>query len=234
MVGTKPVARGGLTESAALRLREMIVDGTLPPGQSLNERLLCAELGVSRTPLREALRWLAGEGLVTMPANRGAVVADPTAEELRCAFDVLGALEGLSGELACVHATPLDLEALRALGGTMQTAFERDDPPAYDQAYRDLHDRLDTAAGNPELTRIRRALEDRLAAARYRTTRDRAKWQRAVEDHAGLVEKLAARDAAAARRLLVAHVGRERDAAVSRAATKKRAAAWRRKRKDAA
>ena len=85
----------------AERLREMIIEGELAPGARLNERALCERLGVSRTPLREAFRVLAAEGLVDLQPNRGAQVVALSDDDIRDSFEVMGALEALSGELAC-------------------------------------------------------------------------------------------------------------------------------------
>src|SRR5471030_2909799 len=96
-----PIARQALPEAAAERLRTLIIEGELAPGARLNERELCERLGVSRTPLREAFRMLAAEGLIVQLANRGAQVVALSEDDVRQAFDVMGALEGLAGELAC-------------------------------------------------------------------------------------------------------------------------------------
>jgi DNA-binding GntR family transcriptional regulator len=84
-----------------VRLRDMIIEGTLAPGTRLNERVLCEQLMVSRTPLREAFKVLAGEGLIELLPNRGAQVAEMSVADIEQTFEVLGALEALSGQLAC-------------------------------------------------------------------------------------------------------------------------------------
>ena len=93
---TPPAQPRLLAESVGERLRDMIVQGELAPGVDLNERVLCEQLGISRTPLREALKALASEGLVELAANRGARVAPVTMEKVREVFRVMGALEALS------------------------------------------------------------------------------------------------------------------------------------------
>ena len=104
-----PIARSTLPEAAAERLRALIIEGALAPGAKLNERELSDRLGLSRTPLREAFRVLAGEGLLRQLPNRGVQVATMTAEEVRHAFEVMAALEGLAGELAAERVTAADL-----------------------------------------------------------------------------------------------------------------------------
>ena len=122
---TLPIARSTLPEAAAERLRTLIIEGSLAPGTRLNERELSEQLGVSRTPLREAFRILAGDGLLVQLPNRGAQVVALSAEDVRHAFDVMGALEGLAGELAVTRVTRADIEALRAL----QAQKEKAHPP---------------------------------------------------------------------------------------------------------
>ena len=104
-----------LHEAVVDRLRDMIVQGELEPGTKLNERVLCTVLGRSRTPLREALKFLASEGLVELLPNRGAIVAKLDPERIKQIFAVMGALEGLAGELACRHASDADINEIRAL-----------------------------------------------------------------------------------------------------------------------
>src|SRR3979490_569362 len=101
-----PISRRPLHEETVDRMRDLIVQGRLSPGERLNERLLCEQLGISRTPLREAIKLLAAEGLVDLLPNRGAGVSALEPARLADTLKVMGALEGLAGELACRHATP--------------------------------------------------------------------------------------------------------------------------------
>ena len=86
-------------------LRDLVIEGELAAGARVPERLLCERFGVSRTPLREALKVLAAEGLIELSPNRGARIARPTAEDVAQALKVIGALEALAGELACARVT---------------------------------------------------------------------------------------------------------------------------------
>ena len=104
-----PPARRPLHEEAVDRLRDLIVRGELAPGARLNERVLTARLGVSRTPLREAIKLLATEGLVELMPNRGAVVAPIEPARIAETLAVMGALESLAGELACAQASGQDV-----------------------------------------------------------------------------------------------------------------------------
>src|ERR1700685_2379658 len=95
------IVRRGLHYELAARLLDMIVDGELKPAQKVPEAELCERFGVSRTPMREALKVLAAEGLINLLPNRGAAVAKITQQEIEELFPIMGALEALAGELAC-------------------------------------------------------------------------------------------------------------------------------------
>lgn len=201
-----PIARLTLPEAAAERLRTLIIEGVLLPGAKLNERELCEQLGVSRTPLREAFRMLAGDGLLVQLPNRGAQVVALSREDARHAFEMMGVLEGFAGELAAARVTQDDIAGLRILQVDMEAAHARDDLPTYYRINRAIHDAINTMAGNPVLTQTYRTLNARLHALRFRSNFNRAKWDQAVAEHRSMIEALAARDGAALRDLLVRHL----------------------------
>jgi DNA-binding GntR family transcriptional regulator len=203
---TFPIARSSLPEAAAERLRTLIIEGELAPGARLNERELCERLGVSRTPLREAFRMLASDGLLVQLPNRGAQVVSLSREDVRHAFEVMASLEGLSGELAAARVTEADIADLRGLQDEMEQAHARRDLPNYYRINRAIHDRVNAIAGNPILTHTFRTLNARLHALRFRSNLVQAKWDKAVKEHREMVEALAARDGERLRDLLVKHL----------------------------
>lgn len=200
------IARLTLPEAAAERLRALIIEGELQPGARLNERELSERLGVSRTPLREAFRMLAADGLLVQLPNRGAQVVALSADDVRHAFEVMASLEGLSGELAVARVTEDDLVELRSLQAEMEKAHARHDLPTYYRVNRTIHERINAIAGNPVLTQTFRALNIRLHALRFRSNLVRAKWDQAVAEHRHMIEALAARDGARMRDILVRHL----------------------------
>src|SRR5215218_9278927 len=125
MTGGLPIDRQGLTSAVTAKLRDMIIEGELLPGTRLNERVLCEQLMVSRTPLREAFKTLAGEGLVDILPNRGAVVAEMSVADIEQTFEVMGGLEGLSGELACERITDEEIAEIKALHYEMLASHAR-------------------------------------------------------------------------------------------------------------
>ncbi|MBX3638306.1 MAG: GntR family transcriptional regulator [Rubrivivax sp.] len=206
------VPRQVLHQQAALRLRQLIVEGAIAPGAKLNERELAEQLQVSRTPLREAIKMLAAEGLVELLPNRGAVAAQLSAQDVADTFEVIAGLEEQSGALAAERIADSELAEIRALHYEMLAAYTRRDLSTYYRLNAQIHDRINAAARNPVLTRTYRQVNARLQALRFRSNFDERKWQRAVAEHDAMVEKLAARDAAGMRTLMRQHLEHKRDA----------------------
>jgi len=219
MARVVPIAPRVLHEHAAARLRQMIVEGRIAPGAKLNERELAAALEVSRTPLREAIRHLAAEGLVELQPHRGAVAVQLAPQDVADTFEVIAGLEGQSGELAAARITAAELAEIRALHRAMAGAHARRDLPGYYRRNAEIHDRINLAARNPVLTRTYRTVNARLQALRFRSNFDEGKWARAMDEHERMVELLAARDGARLRKLLIAHVEHKRDAVLEQVAT---------------
>jgi DNA-binding GntR family transcriptional regulator len=205
------VSRDTLQQRVAARLRELLIEGTIAPGSKLNERVLCEGLGVSRTPLREAIRLLAAEGLVMLDPGRGAFAASLSTADIAHTFDVIGALEGLAGEQAARSITDEELAELRALQFELQACFERRDLPGYYRINARIHEGINAAARNPVLEATWRQLNARLHALRFRSNQDEHKWAQAVREHAAMVQALQARDGARMRELMVEHLRRKRD-----------------------
>lgn len=209
---TATVVRDTLHTQVVGLLRQRLMDGSLAPGSKLNERVLCEEIGVSRTPLREAIKQLATEGLVTLEAGRGAFAAAPSRDDIEQTFDVIAVLEGLAAEHAAQRMTEGALAELQALQYDMQAAFERRDLQAYYAANARVHDLMSESAGNAVLRQTWQQLNQRLHALRYRSNQDETKWRRALAEHAEMLLALRQRDGAALRRLLEEHLRRKRDA----------------------
>jgi DNA-binding GntR family transcriptional regulator len=201
-----PIARLTLPEAAAERLRGLIIEGDLAPGARLNERELSERLGVSRTPLREAFRMLAADGLLVQLPNRGAQVVALSPDDVRHAFEVMASLESLSGELAAQRVTEVDIAQMRGMQAEMEAAHAQHDLPAYYRINRAIHDRINAIAGNPILTQTFRTLNMRLHALRFRSNLVADKWDRAVVEHRCMIDALAARDGARLRDILSRHL----------------------------
>jgi len=200
-----------LHTAVAQRLRTLIVEGALAPGEKLNERELAERLHVSRTPLREALKLLTAEGLVEHLPNRGAQVALLSDADVVHAFEVMAALEGLSGELACARITDAEVAEIRALHYEMRAHHARRDLSAYYRVNALIHRAINRAARNPVLTETFDRINARLQAFRFRSNFDTDKWNVAVREHEAMLAALAKRDGARLRAILVEHLDHKRD-----------------------
>lgn len=205
------ISRLALHDQVASRLRTMLVEGQIAPGAKLNERELSAQLRVSRTPLREAIKLLAAEGLVDLLPNRGAVAVKLTEADVVNTFELLATLEGMSGELAAQRITDEELAELRALHYEMMACFARRDLSGYYRINARIHTAINDAARNPVLASTYRSINARVQSLRFRTNQNEAKWKNAVAEHERMIEALAAHDAAAMRKVLIEHLHRKRD-----------------------
>jgi DNA-binding GntR family transcriptional regulator len=187
-------------------LRTLITEGSLAPGSRLNERALCDRLGVSRTPLREAFRVLASEGLIELTPNRGAQVVALSDDDVRDAFELMGALEALGGELACSRITPEETAQVKALTFQMLACRARRDLPSYYRLNREIHDRINAAARNRALSQTYARQNLRIQNLRFRSNFDEDKWARAAQEHEAMVDALEARDGERLARILREHL----------------------------
>jgi DNA-binding GntR family transcriptional regulator len=209
-----PIPRAALHEQAAHRLRQMLVENRIAPGAKLNERELSEVLKVSRTPLREAIKMLAAEGLVELLPNRGAIAVALTEADVLNTFEVMSGLEAQSGELAAQRITDAELSEIKAMHYEMLAAWTRRDLPAYYRLNAAIHRAINAAAKNPILTATYNQVNARLQALRFRSNQDGEKWKAAVNEHERMIEALDARDPAAMRAVLVAHLNNKRDVVI--------------------
>ncbi len=195
-----------LHEAVIDRLRDLIVTGELAPEAKLNERVLAERLGTSRTPLREAIKFLASEGLVELVPNRGAVVAPLKPEKMREVFVVLGALEALAGEQACRNASEADIADIRALHYHMLAHHARGELAQYFRYNQLIHQRILDCARNVTLSQTWSALNAHVRRARYMANLSRERWDQAVKEHEEMLDALSRRDGAKLQALLRDHL----------------------------
>ncbi len=191
----------------AEKLRQLIIDGTFKPGTWLNERDLCDQLKISRTPLREAYRMLASDGLVSLQPKRGAMVIELSADDIENIFDVLSVLEGLAVRSAAERATDAELAQIAQLHAQMREGYEQRDIRAYFAASMGTHIAINRAAHNPALTHSYDRLNLQVQALRYKSNFDIDEWTAAVADHEAFVQALLQRDGERAESLIRKHVG---------------------------
>jgi DNA-binding GntR family transcriptional regulator len=209
------VERQRLHDTVVDHLRNFIVEGLLASGAKLNERTLCETLGISRTPLREALKVLAAEGLIDILPNRGASVSRMTELEIRETFELMGGLEAFSGELACERMTPGELAEIKALHYAMLVCREQNDLSGYYTRNQAIHDKINDAARNTALRQMYIAVNRRLQALRFRSNFQTAKWDSAIRDHEAMIEALDARDGKRMAEIMRSHLNSKRDAVLA-------------------
>ena len=215
------LTRLSLPAQVAETLREMIVTGELGAGQKVPVALLSEQLGVSPTPLREALKVLAAEGLVELLPNRGARVASYTVEDARHLFEVIAGMESLAAELAAQRMAAADLAELEELHEAMRGHFERGEKPEYFELNSRIHARIIALAQNEVLATVHKGLMVRANRGRFIAITDPDRWVQAMDEHEELMAALRARDWQAARaiwRTHLQHTGRAVCAALAAAA----------------
>jgi DNA-binding GntR family transcriptional regulator len=172
----------------------MILEGELRPGDKVPEQSLCEKFGVSRTPMREATKVLASEGLVDLLPSRGAMVARITSEEIEQLFPIMGALEGLAGELACQKITERDFSDLESMHQEMVECYKRNDYSGYAKLNRSIHEKFFMIADNPVLAGYFQNLIVRTHAIRFTARKSPERFREAVEDHEQMMSALAAKN----------------------------------------
>jgi DNA-binding GntR family transcriptional regulator len=193
-----------LSEVVSEQIRGRILDGSLKPGERLVEDRLSAELGVSRVPVREALRGLSAEGLVTLLPRRGATVVEVTPETVAELVEVRALLEGLNARLAAQRHDPEIVAQLKDTLARGNAAANAGTAEELARLNAEFHERLAEASRNAVLSDVMRGLRERtsIAFAINGRTRAREDW----EEHAGILAAVIAGDAELAALLANRHV----------------------------
>jgi DNA-binding GntR family transcriptional regulator len=176
-----------LGEQVRRKLQMDIISGEIPPGTILSGPALAQHLGISSSPVREALLQLAADGLLEVRRNRGFVVVTPTVEDLRNTFQVRVRLETMAIEQLVQIGLP-DPAPLTAIADEIAAAVKKGDVPAYMAADRAFHEALLDAAGNPVLTRIALKLRDTMRLYGIRSENGSARQAASVEEHYAMIE----------------------------------------------
>ncbi len=200
------ITRRSLHDEVTARLRDLVIEGDIEPGRRLNERELALRLDVSRTPLREAFKVLAAEGLLELLPNRGAIVARLSAEELDQTVEVMAALERLAGGLAAERTTPAQLAQISGLHYEMLAHHARAELPGYFRCNQAIHHAIMGATGNAVLARQYETLNARIRRYRYMANLSQDRWDQSVREHEAILGHLRARDGKALADTLVQHL----------------------------
>src|SRR5258707_4526031 len=205
-----------LHDEILTRLRDHIVEGNIPDGGRVPERQLSEMLGISRTPLREALKVLASEGLVELLPNRGARVRQLSEHELGELFDVMGGLEGLAGRLACENITDTEIAEIERLHYEMYGFYLHRDMHGYFRVNQLIHRKIFEASRNAALKSTYANFAGRIRRIRYSANfaRKRERWGEAMREHEAILEALRRRAGSELSDILFLHLRNKRTAAV--------------------
>lgn len=201
-----------LHHEVAHQIREMIRKGTLCTGERIVEKRFCDALGISRTPLREALRVLHGEGLVDLLPHRGAFVTQPSIQEVRDLFEVMAVLEGLCARTAAARTTSEDLAKLERLHETLEGCYAARDAERYIHANNALHKLVQQLAENQVLDEVVSGLRQRMLLHRFRQLYQADRFDQSIREHRELLEAFRRRDPAAAQAAMEHHLRRQCEA----------------------
>ena len=206
--GTEPIARHSLHDDVVTRIRDMIIDGRLESGARINEGPFGASLGISRTPLREALKFLTSEGLVEIVPGRGAIVRKFSAKEVSDTLDMLANLEAMAGRLACGVASDTGIAAVKCLHDRMMTHYAAAERMEYYKLNQDIHSAIVRLANNGALAEAHSTFQSRLKRIRFIGNQEPVKWRGAVGEHKEMIKALVARDGERLANILELHMKR--------------------------
>ena len=205
-----------LHDGILIRLRDHIVEGNIRDGDRIPERQLCEMLGISRTPLREALKVLAAEGLVELLPNRGARVRRLSERDLGELFDIMGGLEGLAGRLACENISDAEIAEIERLHYEMYGFYLHRDMHGYFRVNQLIHQKIVEASRNATLLSSYANFAGRIRRVRYSANfaRKRDRWGEAMREHEAILDALRRRAGSELSDILFKHLRNKQTAAV--------------------
>lgn len=199
-----------LHDEVAAKLRDRIFSGDLAPGGFIDEPALCAELSISRTPLREALKVLTAEGLVRHEPRRGCFVSEVTEQDLDEIFPVIALLEGRCAHEAARNATDADLQALDQLHERLQRSAKAKRITEYYETNYAIHEAIIVLANNRWLAQVIGDLRKIVKLARLQQLHAPGRLEQSLSEHLAVYAALKARDAEGAEAAMRTHLTRQR------------------------
>lgn len=193
-------------------LRNLIMTGKLKEGDKINENELCESLGISKTPLREALRVLSVEGLIRLVPHRGSFVTKPTFEEIEEMFGVMSLLEGFCAHEACAKMTSRDFAKLEKLHAKLEACYVNHDQEQYIRINNQYHSLVQKIAGNRTLNQIVDGLRKKILLYRFQSLNLTNRFEHSIREHRDLLEAFRQRDHARAEALMKNHLQRQSQA----------------------
>lgn len=193
-------------------LRQAILKGDLKPGERLMEIQLAKKLGVSRTPIREAIRKLELEGLVLMIPRKGAEVAEITEKNLRDVLEVRGALEKLAVQLACDQITKAQIRELREAAGAFREALTSGNVTEIAEADEHFHDLINLATGNQKLIQLLNNLREQMYRYRVEYLKNESVYPQLLTEHDSLIRAIEKRQREQAAEIVCRHIENQAEA----------------------
>lgn len=209
-MNSSAIVRAPLHVQVAERLRVLIDSGELAPGTRLNEIELCNTMGVSRTPLREAIRSLATEGLIELQPNRGAIVSVVSQEDVTEILPIMASLEGLAGRLAAMHMDQSKIAQVRKIHDQMISHHRNNEVAEYFETNRLIHELITEGSGNQTLVDTINSLSAKVRRARFTAQMTQESWDKAVAEHEEMIAALEAQDPDRLEAILIQHVETKR------------------------
>lgn len=211
LLGVTRISRVTLHDAVLNQLRDMIIEGVLAPGTRINEGQVGASLGVSRTPLREAIKTLASEGLIEILPAKGAIVRRFSENDIRDILEVLKIIEQNAARLACQRASDAEIAAIERLHLQMMDLYRDRNRLAYFKLNQSIHTSIVRASGNATLLQTHEQLQARIKRVRFIGNEKPERWASAVAEHEEMVTALKSRDGEGLAEVLGRHLDKTMD-----------------------
>jgi len=210
-VMTSKIVKTALYVEVTERLRSMVAGGVLKPGSWIDEQKLSEELGVSRTPFREAIRILASEGILRIEPRKGCYVTELTDNDLNDIFPLMAILEGRCAYEAAQKANLKEIKSLESMHENLKKHAAEKNIDEYFMTNRKIHEAIQSLAGNEWLTNMVTDLRRILNLSRHRSLHHKGRIEESCQEHLSIFEALKLRDAVEAERLMKTHILRQRE-----------------------
>jgi DNA-binding GntR family transcriptional regulator len=195
-----------LHQEVALQIQKMINKGLLVRGQKINEKALCESMGVSRTPVREALRLLKSEGLIDLIPHKGAYISQPCIEEINDMFEVMSVLEGTCARLAVTKMKEKDLQRIESLHEDLEEQYRKRNHEAYLKRNNVFHSFIQELAGNKVLNGVINGLRQKILLHRQRQLYQPERFDQSIKEHRDLLNAFRKKNPASAESLMQKHL----------------------------
>ena len=198
------------------QLEEGILDGSIPPGEGLNEQKLSTELGVSRTPVREAIRMLEQKRLVRIVPNKGAVVLGVDSKDLMDVYTIRSYIEGLASRWVAEHITPEKAKILREIVDLQEFYFLKSNPDQISEMDSRFHETIFSYCESRMLEHMLRELHHMIQSYRKQSLAETERAEKAIAEHRLILEAICARDGDEAEKQTAAHIQHAKENLIKR------------------